>query len=53
MPIYYMTYINGWAHDKWDSTGMLVTEASLCVAGAVVFTLFMVALGARFRSRPA
>ncbi len=50
MPIYYMTYLNGWAHEQWGSTGMLVTEASLCVAGAVVFTIPMMALGARFRS---
>ncbi len=52
MPIYYMTYITGWAHDQWGSTTMLVTEASLCVAGAVLFGILMMVLGARFQARP-
>jgi MFS transporter, PAT family, beta-lactamase induction signal transducer AmpG len=37
MPIYYMTNIDGWAHDRWDSMGMLFTESALCIAGAVLF----------------
>lgn len=37
LPIYYMTRIDGWAHDRWNSSGMLFTEAALGVAGAVFF----------------
>ena len=37
MPIGYMTNIDGWAHDRWGSGGMLYTEAALCGLGAVVF----------------
>ena len=37
MPIYYMTRIDGWAHDRWNSTGIFFTEAALGVAGAVFF----------------
>jgi MFS transporter, PAT family, beta-lactamase induction signal transducer AmpG len=37
MPIYYMTNIDGWAHDRWSSSGMLLTEAGLGVVGAVIF----------------
>jgi hypothetical protein len=39
MPIYYMTIVNGHTHDWWNSRGMLFAEATLCVAGAVVFVL--------------
>ena len=37
VPIYYMTNIDGWAHDRWGSTGMFFTESGLGVAGAVGF----------------
>jgi MFS family permease len=37
MPIYYMTNLDGWAHDHHGSSGMLFTEAGLCVLGAVLF----------------
>ena len=37
MPIYYMTNLDGWAHDRWSSTGMFFTESALGVAGAVFF----------------
>jgi MFS family permease len=50
MPIWYMTNINGWAHDRWDSSGMLFTEAVLGCAGAVVFLAVALALRPR---RPA
>jgi len=53
MPIYYMTYIEGAAHDRWGSGGMLVTEAVLCVVGAALFLAIMVSLGGRFRARTA
>jgi MFS family permease len=37
LPIYYMTNIDGWACDRWGSTGMFFTESGIGVAGAVVF----------------
>jgi PAT family beta-lactamase induction signal transducer AmpG len=37
VPIYYMTIVDGRAHDKWNSSGMFFTEAGLAVAAAVVF----------------
>jgi MFS transporter, PAT family, beta-lactamase induction signal transducer AmpG len=39
VPIYYMTVIDGAAHDKWNSTGMFFTESALAVAAAVIFML--------------
>jgi MFS transporter, PAT family, beta-lactamase induction signal transducer AmpG len=36
-PIYYMTRIDGWAHTRWGPSGMLFTEAGLCVTGLVLF----------------
>ncbi|HEX7880209.1 MAG TPA: MFS transporter [Candidatus Eisenbacteria bacterium] len=53
MPIYYMTWIEGAAHDRLGSGGMLLTEAVLGTAGAVVFVALMFGLGARFKSRAA
>ena len=44
-PIYYMTNVDGWAHDRWSATGMLFTEAALCVLGAAVFMGLIAALG--------
>lgn len=49
MPIWYMTNIDGWAHDRWDSSGMLFTEAVLCCAGAAVFVVAAMALRPRPR----
>ena len=37
MPIYYMTMIDGSAHDRWGASGMLFTEATLCLTGLVLF----------------
>ncbi len=37
IPIYYMTNIDGWAHDRWSSTGMFFTESGLAVASAALF----------------
>jgi MFS transporter, PAT family, beta-lactamase induction signal transducer AmpG len=37
MPIYYMTMIDGSAHDRWGPSGMLFTEAALCLTGLVLF----------------
>jgi hypothetical protein len=37
MPIMYMTVVDGAAHARWGTAGMLYTEALLGVAGLVVF----------------
>jgi len=36
-PIYFMVYINGWAHEHWNSKGMLNTEAAIGVIGMLLF----------------
>ena len=51
-PIMYMTSIDGKAHDKWNSTGMLFTEAGLCALGAVVFVAIAAAFGWRMTAKP-
>ena len=43
MPIAYMTLVAGWAHTRWGSSGMLVTEAVTCAAGILVFIAIAVA----------
>ncbi|HZM02890.1 MAG TPA: hypothetical protein VFC44_07685 [Candidatus Saccharimonadales bacterium] len=40
-PIYYTINIDGWAHDRWSSTGMFFTESGLAVAAAVVFAVLV------------
>ncbi|MBI1840238.1 MAG: MFS transporter [Verrucomicrobia bacterium] len=40
LPIYYMTNIDGWAHDRWSSSGMFFTEAALAALAAIAFTVF-------------
>jgi predicted MFS family arabinose efflux permease len=47
VPIYYMTNLDGWAHDRWDSGGMLFAEAGIGVLAAV----FFVALAKLLRRR--
>ncbi len=37
VPIYYVTEIDGRAHDRWGVNGMFYTEAALGVAGAIFF----------------
>ncbi|HEV2691711.1 MAG TPA: MFS transporter [Verrucomicrobiae bacterium] len=39
VPIYYMTNIDGWAHDRWNSAAMFYTESGLAVISAVVFMI--------------
>jgi PAT family beta-lactamase induction signal transducer AmpG len=38
IPIAYMTAIEGWAHPRWGTTGLLFLEAGLAIVSAVVFT---------------
>jgi predicted MFS family arabinose efflux permease len=47
MPIWYMTLIDGKAHDRWGSTGMLHTEAVMGVIGIVVFGAILLLFPAR------
>jgi MFS transporter, PAT family, beta-lactamase induction signal transducer AmpG len=48
VPIYYMTNIDGWAHDRWNSAMMFCTESGLAVVSAVVFlVLVKILLGRR------
>lgn len=37
LPIYYMTIVDGWAHDRWNSKGMFFTESGLAITSAVLF----------------
>jgi MFS family permease len=39
IPIYYMTTLDGWTHDRWGSAKMLFIEAGLAMASAVFFAL--------------
>jgi MFS family permease len=41
VPIYYMTNIDGWAHDRWNSAGMFFTESGLAVASALLFIVLV------------
>jgi len=38
IPIAYMTAIEGWAHPRWGTRGLLFLEAGLAIVSAVVFT---------------
>lgn len=51
-PIMYMTSIDGKAHERWGSSGMLFTEAALCVLGAIVFVAIAAAFGWKMTARP-
>ena len=54
MPIYYMTNIDGWAHDHWNSSGMLFTEAAIGVVAAFFFAgLAAILTRGRRDTRPA
>ena len=46
VPVIYMTALNGWSHDRYGSTGMLLIEA---LAGALCVVFALVAV-ARLRS---
>ena len=47
MPIAYMTLVAGWAHTRWGATGMLDTEAVICVAAIIVFMAIAAAMRRR------
>ena len=52
VPIYYMTNIDGWAHDRWNSAGMFFIESGLAVASAVLFfVLVKILVGGRTQSK--
>lgn len=36
-PIYYMIFIDGWAHEKWGAFGMLTAEALMAFFGMILF----------------
>lgn len=41
VPIYYMTNLDGWAHDRWNSAGMFFTESGLAVVSSLGFLLLV------------
>ena len=43
-PVYLMTYIEGWAHSRWGSKGMLNIEAVFAVLAIIVFLIVKAAL---------
>lgn len=47
MPIQYMTLVDGWAHTRWGTGGMLQTEAAIGAAGVLVFLAVAAALRRR------
>jgi PAT family beta-lactamase induction signal transducer AmpG len=48
MPIYYLTIIDGWTHDHWNSARMFYTESGLAAVSAVMFLiLYRILLGHR------
>lgn len=47
LPVYYMTRIDGLAHDWWGAAGMLYTEAALGIVGVAFGTAVMISLRPR------
>jgi MFS family permease len=43
MPIAYMTLVAGWAHTRWGSTGMLLSEAVICIIAILAFVVIVCA----------
>ncbi|MFN8176768.1 MAG: MFS transporter [bacterium] len=46
-PIYYMTRIDGWSHERWGPGGMLYTEAVFGMIGLIVFLAILAAVRKR------
>ena len=36
-PIYYMIFVDEWAHGKWSAFGMLIGEVIMAIIGIVLF----------------
>lgn len=51
MPIAFMTFVNGWTHERWGSSAMLYGEAAAGVAAVMLF--MVVATLSRGRAVPA
>ena len=51
MPIAFMTFVNGWTHERWGSSAMLYGEAAAGVAAVMLF--MAVATLSRGRAVPA
>ncbi len=45
LPLAYMTALDGWAHDRWGSAGMLMLEAGICAALILAVIVSRRALG--------
>lgn len=43
-PIYYMIYIDEWAHGKWSAFGMLNAEAIMALFGVILFVSIFVSV---------
>lgn len=41
LPVVYMTAINGWAHDKFNSKYMLIIEAVVGILFVIIFTMIL------------
>ncbi|MBK8403190.1 MAG: hypothetical protein IPL25_03595 [Saprospiraceae bacterium] len=41
LPVVYMTAINGWAHDKFNSKYMLIIEAIVGIVFVLIFILIL------------
>jgi hypothetical protein len=44
MPIYYVTRLDGWAHTRWGSGGMLYCDAAAGLIGLLLFAGILAAL---------
>jgi len=47
MPIAYMTLVDGWAHERFGASGMLITEAVVAIAAIGLFAGVTMALSRR------
>jgi MFS family permease len=47
LPIYYMTNLDGWAHDRWNSAGMFFTESGMAIASSLFFLVLVSVLRGR------
>ena len=43
-PIYYMIYLDEWAHEKWKAFGMLILEAVMALIGMTLFIVIFVSV---------